>query len=153
MRVPVEAKSFLRVALEADLRVNLAIRLKAMLGTVEYQDFAIDGQRSDKIGVFGAVASLIDLAGMVDPLNNVPLHGCRLTSRRRFAKPADLATLIIVVVCVRTDGFGYLNLGDLDMVGLSVGRMRSEQDTVNLTVLPVRLLDVREPLHRKRGPG
>lgn len=147
--VPGQAKSFLFVALESYLWVDLSVRRVAVLGPVKDQDIATAGQGGNQIRVLGAISSLVNLAGVVDLLDNVPLH-CSLVA---LSVTTNLATLLIVVGRVRSDILGYLHLGNLEVVLLVVGGVSTDEGSVDADVSSLGLLDIGEPLDCESRPG
>lgn len=149
MRIPAETKSLLLVTLQCYLGVDLAIRVDAVLGAVKHQDLAINSQRGNEVWVLGAVAGLVDLAIVVDLLDNVPLD-CSLLC---LAVASNFASLLIVVARVYLDGLGDLNLGDLKIVRLAFGGVGTNQSSMDAAVLSLGFLDVGEPLDRQGRPS
>jgi len=78
MRVPVQTKAFLLMADQLDLRIGGTRGLQTVLGAIVDQDLAINGKRCDNIRVLGLVACLVDLARVIDLLDNVELDDRRL---------------------------------------------------------------------------
>lgn len=121
-----------------------------VLRPVKDENSTIDTKRGDDVWVLRLIASLVDFARMLNLLYDVALEGGNLAC---LSIASNLASFFIVVVRVRCHGFGNLDIGDLKEVGTIVGRVGSEQETVNAIVFALWLLDVREPLHSEGWPG
>lgn len=119
MRVPVQAESLCLVSNKLNLWVDFAWggRLKRMLCTVKDEDLAVNAERGNNVGILRLVAGLVDLTRVFDLLYNVTLDGGSVSS---LAVAANLTTILIVVVWVGRSGLGYLDIGDLHIVGAVV---------------------------------
>lgn len=91
-----------------------------MLGPIEDENRAIDGEGSNEVGILWAIARLVHLARMVDSLYNVPLHSSRINRDRGLAVATNLAPVFVVVAHIGSNRLGYLDLGYLNMVGFSI---------------------------------
>lgn len=152
MRAPVESKALLCMTLELNLRVDLSIWLRTVLGPVENEDRTVDSERSNEIGVLGAVASLIDFAWVINLLHNTPFHSSCIGRGGGLAVATDFATVFIVVAHIGANGFGRLDLGNLHMVRLPIRGVGSYKEAVDPTVLAFGLLHIREPLNGECWP-
>jgi hypothetical protein len=147
--IPAQTEALLLVAMKLDLGVDLAVGRVAVLGAIKDENPGVGGQCCDEVGVLRAVARLVHLLGVVDLLNNVPLHG----SLVNLAVAANLASLVIVVAGVGLDRLGDLDLGDLQVVLLALGGVGANERTVDAAVLALGLLDIGEPLDGQGWPG
>lgn len=153
MGAPVEPEALLRMSLEFDLRIDLTVRLGAVLGSVKDEDRPVDGQGGNQVGVLGAVASFVDLARVVDPLHNFPPHCTCVGRGGGLAIAANLASVLIVVARVGANRLRNLNFGNLDIIGLFLGGVGSNQHAVNSAIPALGLLNIGKPLDSECGPG
>lgn len=72
------------------------------------------------------VASLVDFAWMFDFLDDVKLDFDFLLVGRA-TMPTDLACLFVIVFCIWLGWLGKLDAGNLEIVGLVIGGMRSQK--------------------------
>lgn len=109
MRIPGQPESLFAVTDQLDLWRRRAIRNQTVLCAVEDEHLAVDRQRGNDIRVLRLVASLVDLARMVDLLCDLELdsRSCLATM------PANLSTFLVIVVGIGRYSFGYLDLGNL----------------------------------------
>ena len=152
MRVPAQPKTFLLMADQLDLWVRCARGHYAVLGSVEDQNLAVDSERRDDVGILRLVARLVDLARVVDLLGDVELDDGRLPRRALVAIAANLACRIVVVVGARNDRLGKLNLGNLEVVGLALSRVGSDEQPMDRVVVLFHVLDIGKPLRRQCRP-
>lgn len=126
MRVPVEAEALCLVANELNLGVDFAKGggLKGVLCSVKDEDLAVDTEGGNDVGVLGLVSGLVDLARVLDLLDNVALDGGHVSG---FSVSTNLAALLIVVVGIRRHSLRDLNVGNLDKVGALIGRVGAEE--------------------------
>jgi hypothetical protein len=146
MGVPAQPKAFLLMANKLDLRARRARGGQAVLGAVEDQDLAINGERGDDVWVLRLVPGLVDLARMVDLLGDVELDDRRLPGRCLAAVATDLTALLIIVARVRVHKLGKLYFRNLEVVGLVLCRVGSEKQSVDRVVLVADILDIGKPL-------
>ena len=149
MRVPTESEALIPMAVELDLRVDLALRLARMLRAVEDEDLAIDAHGRQDVRVLWLIPRLVDLARVVNLLGDVELD---LSSVASFTVAANLAPLIIVVLGAWCSRLRDLHLGDLHIVWFLIGGVSTDEETVDPDVLVLGLLYIREPLGGERGP-
>ena len=152
VRTPVEAKTLLLVADELEFGANNTRWSTAVPASIEDQDPAVDTEGGDEIGVLGLVASLVNLARVVNLLDDVEANSCNLSRRCLAAIAANLATLLIVIMRVWLYSLGYLNLGNLYVVGDIRSCVGAQEQTVNSVVLILGLFDIGEPLSRQCRP-
>lgn len=87
-----------------------------MLGSVEYENGAIDSQGSNKVRILGAVASLVDLGWMVDLLHDFPFHCSCVNGGGGLTVATNLAPVFIVVAHIGANSLGNLDLSNLNMI-------------------------------------
>ena len=150
MGVPVQSEALRLVTHQLNLRIDLTkgCRLEGVLCPVKYQDFPVDAERSDNIGVLRLVSSLVHLSRVLDLLDNVALYGRNVS----LSVATNLSSVIVIVVRVGSDSLGNLNVGDLDKVGAFIGCVSAKEQTVNAIILALRVLDIREPLDGESWP-
>lgn len=83
-----------------------------------------DGPRRDQVNILGAVPCSVDLSIVVDLLHNLDPRS--ITSVRSHL------TLVIIVLRLREGhvSVGQLDLGDLQVVLVLLGRVRANEETV-----------------------
>ena len=136
------------MSLKLDLGIDLAIGLGTVLGSVEDENAAIDGESCDKVGVLRTVSGLVDLVWVIDLLHDVPLHGGSVA----LAVATYLAPVFVVVARIRIERLRDLNFGNLEVILHPVRGVRAEQHPVDTGILALGLLDVGEPLYRQGWP-
>lgn len=119
MRIPVQAKTLRGVAVQLDLRIELAHsrRLQGMLCSVKDEDLAIYTERGNDVRILWLVAGLVDLARMLNLVDNITLDGGNIA---RLSVTANLTTIVVIVIGVRGRGLGDLHIGNLQIVGAVV---------------------------------
>ncbi|KAI3476321.1 hypothetical protein L1887_62085 [Cichorium endivia] len=156
-RRPAQAIPFRRLALEHNIGPTNSIGRGrvGVLGAVKDVRLSRDGARGDQVAVLRTVSRAVDLAVVVDLLDDGE-------ARRGGRVAADLALVLVVLLEVepRLGGVrrsvgargGQLHLRDLQVVLVLLGRVRAQQQPVLRVRLPHRRLLVREPLARERRP-
>lgn len=152
MGIPGQTKALLLMANKFDLRARCARRCQAVLGPVEDQDLAINSESGDDVGILRLVARLVDLARVVDLLGDVELDDGLLSRRCLAAIAADLATLLVVITGVRVGRLWKFYLRNLEIVGLALCSVGSEEQSVDFVVFVLDILDIGKPLRSQRGP-
>lgn len=149
VRVPVETKSFRFVTDQLDVGIwgTGEGGLKAVFCSVEDQNPAVDAECRNHVGVLRLIAGFVDLARVVNLLDNVHPDGSSLA-----AIATNLTTVLIVVICIRLSRLGDLDLGDLKVVGCAGGGVCAEKKTMNAMVLALGIFDVGEPLGGQGRP-
>jgi len=117
-----------------------------VLGVVEDVDLAGDDLGGDETGVLGHVPGPVDLALVVDLLDNLDLG-------LEAPKAAVLALLLVVLLGVDAGRVGGdPDGGNEEVVLVPLGGVCPQDEPVGGVVLAGELLDVGQPLHREGGP-
>lgn len=155
MGAPVEPEALLIMTFECNLGIDLTIRLGTVLSSVKDENRPVDSQSGNQVRVLEAVASLVNLAWMVDLLHNFPPHGTRIGGGGGggLAIATNLASVLIVVTRIRANRLRNLNFSNLDVIWLFIRSMGSDQHAVNTAILAFGLLNIGKPLDSERGPG
>lgn len=111
------------------LRIDIASGQARMLRAIPNHYPAICAHRRDDVRVLRLIPSLVDLALMVNLLDNVELD-LHLRLLRASTIASDLPFLVIVVVRVRNIGIGKLHMGNLKIIGSFSGSMRANQEAM-----------------------
>lgn len=119
-----------------------------MLGTIEDQDPSVSAHCRDQVRILRLVASLVDLARVVDTLNDVEREGTLLS--RTMA--SNLALLIIIVGGLRGLQDGDIDFRDLEVVLGVVRGVGAEQNAVLSEIRAGLLSLVRQPLCSEGRP-
>jgi hypothetical protein len=141
------------MANELQLRVGFARLMQAaVLRPVENQNLSIDGERGDDVWVLRLVSCFVDLARVIDLLGDFEGDDRRLAAARPATIAAKLTTLLVKIRGIGFDRLWDLEFRDLNVIGFSFGRVRSNQQPVDCLVLILQVLHVGEPLGRQSWP-
>ena len=144
--VPGQAETLFLVPDQLVLGVGGAAGVRAVLGAVVDEHLAVHRQRGNDVGVLGLVSGLVDLAGVVDLLDNLEGDDRRLPAALPAAVPAQLAAVLVKLASIGLDRLGNVQLGNLEVVWLLPRCVSSDQQSVDCLVLLLDVFDVGEPL-------
>ena len=91
-----------------------------MLRSVKNENRAVHCESGNQVGVLRTVAGLVDFTRVVDSLHDFEPHGSCIGGSRGFTVATNLTTVVIIVAGIRAYVLGYLDLCDLNMIGLSI---------------------------------
>ena len=153
VRVPSQAEAFLLVPDEFNLRVRFVSRMKAaMLRPIKNQDLSVNRECGDNVWILRLVSCFVDLAGVINLLRDLESDHERLAATGSASKATKLATLLVKIGGVGLDRLWDLKFCNLDVVRLSLRRVRSDEQSVDRFIFVLQVLNVGEPLSRQSWP-
>lgn len=136
MRTPTQPKAFDRMPNEFHLRGDLAGRHAGMLRPIPDHDTAVGAHCRYDVRVLWLVASLVDLALVINLLHNVELHfhGWGLLARSSTMAP-NFFRLFIVIRDVWGDRFRELYMSNLQIILGFVGGVSTNKQPMSAIIL------------------
>lgn len=130
VRVPAEPKPFSIMSQELHLGVDVARGQARVLRAIPDHDPPICAHCRDNVRVLWLVTRLVDLALVVNFLDNVEfdLH-LRLLGTPTIA--SNFTFLLVVIIGIRGIGIGKLHMGNLEVIRRIIGGMCSDQEAMS----------------------